>query len=134
MIQQAWKQKIVYEGRTIYFNQDYTTEVQKKRKQVRDVIKKLKEKNVKAQCLYPEQLKVFLESGTKTFSTLMEAASMLRDMGIYVEEDKTETLQKEMAQGSWTNFQDRKAGRNSHTPQRWTYKTPSSELFSWVLW
>ena len=89
---------------------------------------------MKAQSPYPAQLKVFLESGTKTFTTPKEeAAPMLRDMGIDVEEDKTETLQKEMAQGSWTNFQDRKAGRNSHTPQRWTYKT-SSELFSWVLW
>lgn len=53
VIQQAWKQKTTYEGRTIYFNQDYTTEIQKKRKQVRDVIKKLKEKNVKAQSPIP---------------------------------------------------------------------------------
>ncbi|KAI4827978.1 hypothetical protein KUCAC02_031334 [Chaenocephalus aceratus] len=59
VIQQAWKQKTTYEGRTIYFNQHYTNEVQKKRKQVRDVIKKLKDKKVKAQSPYPAQLKVF---------------------------------------------------------------------------
>ncbi|KAJ4927048.1 hypothetical protein JOQ06_014788 [Pogonophryne albipinna] len=84
VIQQAWKQKTTYEGRTIYFNQDYTNEVQKKRKQVRDVIKKLKDKNVKAQSPYPAQLKVFLASGTKIFTTLTEDAPMLRDMGIHV--------------------------------------------------
>lgn len=102
VIRQAWKQKTTYEGQTIYFNQDYTSEVQRKRKQVRDVIKKLKEKDVKAQSPYPAQLKVFLNSATKTFSTLMEAAPMLKDMGIDVEEDGTERLQRVMMQGSWT--------------------------------
>lgn len=87
VIQQAWKQKTTYEGQTIYFNQDYKTEIQKKRKQVRDVIKKLKE-NVKAQSPYPAQQKVFLDSGIKTFATLMEAAPMLKDMGIHVEETR----------------------------------------------
>ena len=102
VIRQAWKQKTTYEGQTIYFNQDYTTEVQKKRKQVRDVIKKLKEKNVKAQSHYPAQLKVFLDSGTKTFATLTEAAPMLKDMGINVDEDKMERLQRVMMRSSWT--------------------------------
>ena len=64
IIQQAWKQKITYKDRTIYFNQDYTTEVQRKRKLVRDVIKKLKEKDIKAQSPYPAQLRVFLDTGT----------------------------------------------------------------------
>lgn len=102
VIQQAWKHKITYKGRTICFNQDYTTEIQKKRKQVRDVIKKLKEKTVKAQSPYPAQLKVFLESGTKTFTTLTEAAPKLEHMGIHVEEDEIERLQRVMTQGSWT--------------------------------
>lgn len=102
MIQQAWKQKTTYKGQTIYFNQDYTTEVQKKRKRVRVVIKKLKEKNVKAQSPYPVQLKVFLDSGTKTFATLTEAAPTLKDMGINVDEDRMERLQRVMMQSSWT--------------------------------
>ncbi|KAI4826601.1 hypothetical protein KUCAC02_030044 [Chaenocephalus aceratus] len=44
VIQQAWKQKTTYEGRTIYFNQDYTNEVQKKRKQEeeRDELQRLR--------------------------------------------------------------------------------------------
>lgn len=38
---------------------------------------------------YRAQLKVFLDTGTKTFVTLIEAAPMLKDMGINVEKDKS---------------------------------------------
>lgn len=111
VIQQAWKRKTTYEGRTIYFNQDYTTEIQRKRKQVRDVIKKLKEKNVKAQSPYPAQLKVFLETGTKSFTTLSEAAPMLKDLGIHVEEEESEKIQRVMKQGSWATVTGRREKR-----------------------
>lgn len=47
-------------------------------------IKKLKEKNIKAQSPYPVQLKLFLETGTKTFNTLTEAAPVLKEMEIEV--------------------------------------------------
>lgn len=117
VIRQAWKQKTTYEGQTIYFNQDYTTEVQKKRKQVRDVIKKLKEKNVKAQSPYLAQLKMFLDSGTKTFATLAEAAPMLKDMGINLDEDRMERLQRAMTQSSWTTATGRRGRR------RWPHIT-----------
>ncbi|KAL6481133.1 hypothetical protein MHYP_G00092130 [Metynnis hypsauchen] len=110
IIQQAWKQKITYERQTVYFNQDYTTEVQKRRKQVREVIKKLKEKSVKAQSPFPAQLRVMLETGTKTFATLSEAAPMLREMGISVEEDETDKLRKGMTQENW-NIVTRKRWR-----------------------
>lgn len=102
VIQQAWKQKTMYEGPIIYFNQDYTTETQRKRNQVWGVIKKLKEKNVKAQSPYPAQLKVFLDSGIKTFATLMWAAPMLKNMGISVEEDENDRLQRMIMKDSWT--------------------------------
>lgn len=50
ILRQAWKQcSITFQGNNIYFNQDYTNETQMKRMQVREVIKKLKEKNIKAQ-------------------------------------------------------------------------------------
>lgn len=112
VIRQAWKQKTTYEGQNIYFNQDYTAEVQKKRKQVRDVIKKLKEKNVKAQSPYPAQLKIFLDSGTKTFTTLTEAAPMLKDMGIYVEEDRMEGLRQRITKEGWGTATGRKRRQN----------------------
>lgn len=64
MIQAAWKQKVTYEGWIIYFNQDY----KKQRKQVRDVRKKLKEKNT------VESVSGIM--GMKTFTSLMDAAPM----------------------------------------------------------
>lgn len=71
--------------------------------QKKNGIKKLKEKNVaqKAQSPYPAQLKVFMDSGTKTFTTLMKAAPILKYMGINVEEDNRERLQQVMMQNSW---------------------------------
>ncbi|KAF3844504.1 hypothetical protein F7725_007667 [Dissostichus mawsoni] len=128
VIQQAWKQKTTYEGRTIYFNQDYTNEVQKKRKQVRDVIKKLKDKNVKAQSPYPAQLKVFLASGTKIFTTLTEAAPMLRDMGIHVQEEERDELQRLRTQSSWTMVTRQKDKRSQPHPQGQTHMPSLNKL------
>lgn len=78
---------------------------------MRDVIKKLKEKNVKAQSPYPAQLKVFLETGTKSFTTLAEAAPLLKDLGILVDEDETEKVQRVMTQGSWATVTGQRGKR-----------------------
>lgn len=69
-------------GYKVYFDQDYLPEVQRKRKQVWELIKKLREKNIKAQSPYPAQLKVFLDTGTKVFPSLLEAQSLLKELGV----------------------------------------------------
>ncbi|KAJ4920553.1 hypothetical protein JOQ06_023084 [Pogonophryne albipinna] len=70
----AWKQRdIEFEGQRVYFDQDYSPDLQGKRKRVREVIKQLKEKNIKAQSPYPAQLKLFLATGVRVFPTLVEA-------------------------------------------------------------
>lgn len=59
---QAWEQRsITFQGDNLYFNQDYTNETQMKWMQVREVIKKLRRKNIKAQSPCPAQLELFLE-------------------------------------------------------------------------
>lgn len=74
VLQQAWKQRdITFQGQKVYFDQDYSPDVQRKRKKVREVIKRLREKNIKAQSPYPAQLKVFLDTGVKVFPSLLEA-------------------------------------------------------------
>uniref|UniRef100_A0A3Q3ISE9 L1 transposable element RRM domain-containing protein n=1 Tax=Monopterus albus TaxID=43700 RepID=A0A3Q3ISE9_MONAL len=68
VLQQVWKQRdIEYQGRKVYFNQDYSPEVVRKRKQIREVIKKLKERNIKAHTPYPAQLRVFLDTDVVKF-------------------------------------------------------------------
>lgn len=102
IIQAAWKQRIMYEGRYVYFNQDFTAEVQKQRERVRDVIKKLKERNVKAQMCYPAQLRIFLDGETKTFVNLRDAAALLRKMDIFIEEEnETDKLKKDLLSSCW---------------------------------
>lgn len=111
VLQQAWKQRnIQFEGHTIYFDQDYSTEVQKKRKKVREVIKRLKEKNIKAQSPYPAQLRIFLDSGAKVFSSLLEARPTLKELGVNVTLDEREVLEMEMARDAWKTQLGRRRG------------------------
>lgn len=104
VIQKAWKHRegVPYNGKKIFFDQDYTSDIQKKRNQVRDVMKLLKEKNIKAQSPFPAKLKIHLESGAKTFTTLAEAATTLGELGIHVQLDGRETLQAELLRNNWT--------------------------------
>ncbi|KAJ4927766.1 hypothetical protein JOQ06_015568 [Pogonophryne albipinna] len=61
-------------------------------------------------------LKVFLASGTKIFTTLTEAAPMLRDMGIHVQEEERDELQRLRTQSSWTMVTRQKEKRSQpHT-------------------
>lgn len=68
ILRQAWAQKMIYKGEQIYFDHDYLPELQKKKSEVRKVIKSLKQKDIKARCIYPAQLKMFLDMGEKTFA------------------------------------------------------------------
>ena len=92
---------VPYNGEKIFFDQDYTSDIQNKCKQVRDVMKPLKEKNIKAQSPFPAKLKIHLESETKTFKTLADAATTLKELGIHVQLDERE-LQAELLQNNWT--------------------------------
>ncbi len=97
ILQQAWKKReVTYQGQRIFFNQDYTSDIQKKRKQVQEVSKQLKGKKVKTQSLFPTQLKIHLETSMKIFSTLADAAPTLKEMGIHVKVDERESLQMEL--------------------------------------
>lgn len=80
----------------MYFDQDYSPELQRKRKQVRDVIKKLRERNIRAQAPYPAQLKVFLETGIKTFPSLCEAQPTLKALGVNVWVEERDILEREL--------------------------------------
>lgn len=71
-MQKAWKHRggVPYNGQKIFFDQDYTSDIQKKRKQVRDVMKLLKEKNIKAQSPFPAKPKIQTEANLMTNADL----------------------------------------------------------------
>lgn len=92
---QAWKQRDVeFQGNKVYFDQDYSTEVQRKQKQVHEVIKELKKCIIKAQSPYTAQLRLFLDTGIKTFPCLLEAQSSLRELGFPVKVDEGDVLER----------------------------------------
>lgn len=119
IIQEAWKHKggVSHEGYKIFFDQDYTTEVQKKRKEVRSVIKQLKEKNIKAQSPFPAKLKIHLDSGVKTFPTLADASTVLTELGINIHVSEREMLQAELLKNSWTQASTKNTATNQTNPR-----------------
>ncbi|KAK1888182.1 LINE-1 retrotransposable element ORF1 protein [Dissostichus eleginoides] len=114
ILRQAWTQGQVKMGdRQIYFDNDYSPELQRKRAQVRYVIKELKQKNVKAKCLYPARLRMMVGSVEKTFPTLMEAAPALQKMNIQIRVDERDKLQSELTRRRWER-QDNRRGKNGN--------------------
>ncbi|KAL7854887.1 hypothetical protein SRHO_G00170770 [Serrasalmus rhombeus] len=97
----------MYKTEPIYFDH-YSLELQKKRAQVREVIKQLKQKSNKANCIYPAQLKMFTASGEKTNPTLMDALLELRELGIQVRVDEREQMEKELSKYRWSNTAGRR--------------------------
>lgn len=115
VIRLAWGQKKnMFEDKPIYFDHDYSPELQKRRTRVRHVIKQLRAKGISAKCPYPAQLKIQLATGEKTYSTLTEAAGKLQELGIQVRTEDREQLEKEAKEDRWK--QARGARRGEETP------------------
>lgn len=116
ILRKAWSQKqVLYNAKRIFFDNDYSPELQRKRTQVRDVMKQLKMKNLRAQCIYPAQIRIYLETGVKTFPTLMDAAPTLRDLGIKVRVDERDRQAREISKARWS--MQGKGRRGSTTAQ-----------------
>ncbi|KAF7655031.1 hypothetical protein LDENG_00061540 [Lucifuga dentata] len=71
-------------------------EVHTRRRRVWEVIKQLKEKNIEPKSPFPAQLRIHLESGTKTFFTLADAIPTLKELGIHIQLEDREELLKEL--------------------------------------
>ena len=110
IIRQAWSQgPVLFQGKRIYFDQDYSPDLQQKRMRVHDVIKQLKKKDIQARCLYPAQLKIKLNTGEKTFASLMSAAALLKELGIDPRCGERERIEEELKDG-WRSQGRRKRG------------------------
>ncbi|KAJ8002367.1 hypothetical protein DPEC_G00179140 [Dallia pectoralis] len=91
----------MHEGNQIYFDHDFSPELQKKRALVREAVKQLKMKNIRAKCVFPAQLRVFMEDGTKTYPTLTDAKLVLEELGVHACVDERERLETELCRGRW---------------------------------
>ncbi|KAG8008882.1 LINE-1 retrotransposable element ORF1 protein [Nibea albiflora] len=112
ILQQAWRQRTVKMGeKQIYFDNDYSPELQRKRAQVRYVVKQLKEKNVKAKCMYPARLRMMVGSEEKTFQTVMDAAPVLKELNIQIRVDERDKVERELTRHRWETRAGNRRGR-----------------------
>lgn len=97
---------------------DYTVkerispELQRKRAQVRDVVKQLKQKNIKAKCIYPTRLRMTVGSEERTFETVMDEAPVLQDLNIQFRIDERNKVERELARHRWERRDANRGGRN----------------------
>lgn len=125
ILQHAWNQRIVKIGeRQIYFDNDYSPELQRKRAQVRYVVKQLKQKNIKAKCVYPARLRMMVGSEEKTFQSLMDAASVLQDLNIQVRVQERDKVERELARRRWERQEPRGRSVNIFTEKDYRFFFP----------
>lgn len=113
ILQQAWKQRTVkMDERQIDFDNDYSPELQRKRAQVRYVVKQLKQKNIKAKCVYPARLRMMVGSEEKTFQTVLDAAPVLKDLNIQVRVDERDKVERQLTRHRWERRDANRGGRS----------------------
>lgn len=115
ILRQAWEQKkVMHEGKQIYLDNDFSPELQKRRALVREAVKQLKMKNIRAKCVFPAQLRVFTEDGVKTYPTLTDAVRVLEELGVHARVEERERLETELCRDGW-NTAGRRVNRGPTT-------------------
>lgn len=83
VLQAAWGKKVIqFNGRRIYFDHDYPTDILSKRKAYNPIRKILKDKGHRFQTLYPAKLRVFYDGVPTTYNTVEDAMNDLKRRGI----------------------------------------------------
>lgn len=73
-----------------------------KRKELRNAIKQLKQKNISAKCIYLAQLRITTADGEKTYSMLTQALPALQEHGIQIRVDERERMESERSRYRWS--------------------------------
>lgn len=85
ILAKAWKEKIQVEGRQIFFDHDYPTEVMKKRKSYSEIKKLLKDKKIRFQTPL-SKMRIHWSDGPKIYNNAEDAARDMRRRGLQVGE------------------------------------------------
>lgn len=105
VLRSAWNKKdIQYNGRRVFFEQDYTSDTLAKRKAYAPIRKALKEKEIRFQTLHPARLRVHLNTGTVIYKDAQEAAADLKGRGMIdagTPTPVTRTTGRRMMQPAW---------------------------------
>lgn len=91
VLRSVWKKRVLcFEGKRVFFEQDYPTEILKKRRAYADIRKMLKENGLHFQTLYPAKLKVLFDTGSVFYNSAVEAIDDLKKRGFTLASSKTE--------------------------------------------
>lgn len=85
ILRKAWgKKKVFFNGRLIFFDQDYPPAILQKRKEYAEAKRVLKQRNIRFHTPFPAKLRVFYEDGTQLYQTAEEATTDMKDRGLPV--------------------------------------------------
>ena len=84
VLREAWKKKIHYKNRPLFFDHDYATKVIRKRKEYNGIKRALKEKGIRFQTPLTK-IRIHWEAGARTYDSAQEAAKELSRRGITAE-------------------------------------------------
>ena len=90
VLQKAWQTKFEIDRQRIYFDNDYATDIVKKRKAYGPIKTILKEKGIRFQTPYT-RMRVHWETGLQIYGSAEEAAEDLNRRGYQVTVEKTNT-------------------------------------------
>lgn len=104
VLRKAWTKKtVLWEGRRIYFDQDYPPVILQKRKEYAEAKRVLKRHNIRFQTPFPYKLRVFYENGTQLYQSAEEATTDMISRGMPVTKVTTrESLAEQLARSAWT--------------------------------
>lgn len=83
ILRDAWKKELRIQNKRVYFDHDYATEVQNKRREYIPVKKTLKDNNIRFQTPLTK-MRVFFETGPVMYNSAAQAAEDLRRRGFTV--------------------------------------------------
>lgn len=101
ILTKAWKEKIIVEGRQIFFDHDYPTKVLIKRKSYSEIRKTLKDKKIHFQTTL-SRIRIHWSDGPKTFNNAEDAARDMRKRGLEMGEQQVNepTLEERIQRAS----------------------------------
>lgn len=103
ILRKAWgKKKVFWNGRQIYFDQDYPPAIMQKRYEYAEAKRALKQRNIRFQTPYPAKLRVFYEDGTRLYQTAEEATADMKERGLPVNPvTPRESLAEQLSRSAW---------------------------------
>lgn len=104
VLRKAWTKKtVLWEGRRIYFDQDYPPAILRKRKEYTEAKRVLKRQNIRFQTPFPYKLRVFYENETRLYQSAEEATVDMIARGMPVTKVTTrESPAEQLARSAWT--------------------------------